>query len=560
MPHEHGLREYMERRKAAMITERSSFISHYKELSQLVQPRRGRFLVDDVNKGDRRYTSIINSKATQAHRIARSGLLAGFMSPARPWFQLVTPDPGLMEFEPVKQWLYKVELILREIFNQSNFYQMVPVMLGELLLFATGCMTHMNDFDNVARFYTHTVGSYMIAQDERFQVNTLVREFKWTAEQIVRAFGLDKVSQAVRNSYDKGNYDAWYPLVHFIEPNNNADYNLLSENKPFRSVYYEPGGTKRDEQLLSVSGFDEFPAYCPRWDVTGEDIYGTDCPGMTALGDIKGLQIEEKRKAQAIDKMANPPLKGPATLRNSPISSLPGGVTLYDGDGTKEGLAPIYQVNPQIAELRADIQAVEQRIETAFFVDMFLAITNMTGIQPKNELELNQRNQERLLQLGPVLERLQTEFADKLIDRTFNQALRADILPTPPPELSGQNLRVNYISSLAMAQRAVATGGIEHISAFVGSLAAAGFPEVADKFDADQAVDEMARAIGVPPSLIINDEVVAEVRQQRAEQQQIQQAMALAQAGASAVKDVSAAKVAGEPSLLTNVIGGNIPA
>jgi hypothetical protein len=552
------LRQYFERRKSAMIQERSSFISHWKELSQFIQPRRGRFLVDDVNKGDKRYSAIINSKATQAHRIARSGLLAGFMSPARPWFQLTTPDPDLMDYAPVKEWLYRVELILREIFNQSNFYQMVPVMLGELLLFATGCMTHVDDFNTVARFYTHTAGSYLIAQDDKFQVNTLVREFKWTTAQCMQAFG-QKCSQQIKNAYDKGNYDAWWPLVHFVEQNPEATGGLLSKNKAFRSVYYEPGASGSEDQVLSFAGFDEFPAYCPRWDVTGEDIYGTDCPGMTALGDIKGLQIEEKRKAQAIDKMTNPPLKGPATLRNSPINSLPGGVTLYDGDGSKEGLAPIYQVNPQIGELRIDIQAVEQRIDTAFYVDMFLAITNMAGIQPKNELELNQRNQERLLQLGPVLERLHTEFADQLIDRTFNQCLRAGILPPPPPELSGAALRVNYISTLAMAQRAVATGGIEHLSAFVGSLAAAGFPQVADKFDADQAVDEMAQAIGVPPSLVVPDETVAEVRAQRAQQQQMAEAAAMAESMSSSAKNLGQAKVGGEPTLLSNIIGGNLP-
>lgn len=198
------LKQYLERRKGAMITERSSFISHYKELSQFIQPRRGRFLVDDVNKGDRRYNSIINSKATQAHRIARSGLLAGVMSPARPWFQLATPDPDLMESAKVKDWLYRVELLLREIFNSSNFYNQVPVMLGELLLFGTGCMTHVDDFDNVARFYTHTAGSYTLAQDEKCQINTMVREFKWTCDQMVRAFGLEKVSTGIRTAYDRG--------------------------------------------------------------------------------------------------------------------------------------------------------------------------------------------------------------------------------------------------------------------------------------------------------------------------------------------------------------------
>lgn len=533
-------RQYFERRKGALINERQSFITHYKELAEFIQPRRGRFFVQDRNKGERRHQSIINSKATQAHRTARSGMLAGTMSPARPWFSLVTPDDDLNEFKPVKIWLWHVTKIIREIFAQSNFYNMSSVMLGELLLFGTGAMSHVDDFENVARFYTHTAGSYCIGQDDQYRVNTFMREFEWTVGQMVSAFGIENVSEAVKAQYDKGNYDSWYPIVQFVEPNpDQNDRSKLATAKSFRSVYYEPGNNDQSK-CLSHSGFDEFPVYVPRWDVTGEDIYGTDCPAMTALGDIKGLQIEEKRKAQAIDKMTNPPLKGPSSLRNSPVNSLPGGLTIYDSDGTHEGLTPLYQVNPQIGELRIDIDAVERRIDTAFYVDLFLAISNMEGVQPKNQLELTQRNQERLLMLGPVLERLHNEFLNQLIDRAFNQCLRAGILPPAPEELQGKELKVNYVSSLAMAQRSVATGGIEHLLAFAGSVAALN-PGVLHKIDFDQAVDEMADAIGVPPKIIRSDEEVADMRAEEAKKAAQQEQMMMMQQMAATAKDGAAA-------------------
>ncbi|MEN8146330.1 MAG: portal protein, partial [Campylobacterota bacterium] len=107
------------------------------------------------------------------------------------------------------------------------------------------------------------------------------------------------------------------------------------------------------------------------------------CPAMTSLGDIKGLQIEEKRKAQAIAKMVNPPLHGPASLRDKPISSIPGGASTYDTGQGQEKLSPIYQTDPRVQELMLDIEKVEGRIDKAFFVDLFMAISNMEGIQPK---------------------------------------------------------------------------------------------------------------------------------------------------------------------------------
>jgi hypothetical protein len=540
-------RDYYERRKGALKIERSSFIPHYQQLSEFIQPRRGRFQVTDHNKGEKRHQNIVNSRATQAHRIARSGMFDGTMSQARPWFSLATPDPGLMEFMPVKVWLRDTEHRLRAVFDKSNLYTMAPVLMGELILFATGFMSHVDDFEDVARFYTHTAGSYMLGQDDRFEITTACREYEMTTEQMVNEFGLDKVSRSVKDQWDKGDYDGWHPVTHFIEPNGDErTASPLSKFKAFSSVKYEPGHEDKD-MILSQKGFDEFPGYAPRWDVTAEDVYGTDCPAMTALGDIRGLQLEEKRKAQAIDKSMNPPLKGPASLRNVPISSLPGGTTLFDGDAQAgQGLAPIYMVNTNIQDLMLDIERVEGRINEAFYTDLFFAISQARGIQPKNELELTFRDEERLIQLGPVLQRIHDDFLRKLIDRTFAQLHRGNLLMEAPEELEGAPLKVEFISSLAMAQRAVGIGSIDRLAGFVSGLAGVGFESVVDKFDADQAVDEYANLIGSPPRLVISDEDVAKVREQRAQQLQRQQVIEMAAQGAQAAQAAGNADLEGD--------------
>ena len=544
-------RKYFDARRSALKKEVSSFTAHYRDLSDHIQPRRGRFLTTDRNKGGKRHQNIINSRATWALRTSRAGMFAGVMSPARPWFRLETHDPGLMEFQPVVIWLDQVEEVMRTIFAQGNLYNMAPVLLQELLLFGTGCMLHVDDNDDIARFYTQTVGSYMIAQNQRFEVNTLVREYQQTVNQLISEFGLKNVTTAVRNAYDAGNYEEWFDVIHFIEPNPNFDPKKLnSQFKKFRSIKYQPASNDVEKKFLSKKGFDRFPAYCPRWDVTGEDVYGTDCPAMTALGDIKQLQIEEKRKAQAIAKMVNPPLKGPASLKNVNINALPGGTTIFDSGQGSETLGPLYQVNPQIQELTADIQRIERRIEDIFYVDMFLAISNMEGIQPKNQLELSQRQAEKLLQLGPVLERVHGEFLDKLIDRTFEQMVERDMLPPAPEEIQGQSLKIKFISSVAQAQKSVATGDIDRLAGYVAQLAQSGYEQVLDKFNADQSVDIYQRLVGAPAQLIVPDEQVAAIREQRQaeqqRQQQIQLALEAAKVGGQVLKDMGATDLEGD--------------
>jgi len=534
-----GSIDYYNKQLAQMDEERSSFIAHYKDLQEFISPRRGRFFETDRNRGEKRHQSIINSAATQALRIGIAGMLNGTMSPSRPFFSLETFNPDLMEDADVRDWLYKVEIIIRLILNESNFYNMAPVFLKELLLFGTSLMTHVDDFENVARFYTHTAGSYYIAQNDKLEIDTLVRKFEWPVKQIVGKFGVDNCSTAVKNAYDECNYHKWFPVVHCIKPNHDEDgKSKLAVKKPFLSVYYEPGNNGVDKnKFLSKSGFDDFPGYAVRWDVTEGDIYGVDCPGMTALGDVKHLQIEEKTKAQAIQKMANPPLHGPPAVRNVSVSGLPGGLTIYDGDSQKQELKPIYTVDPRLQELRLDMDAVERRIKSAFFVDLFLAITDMEGIQPRNQLDLAQRNEERLIQLGPVLERLHSEFLSRMVDRVFKQAIKADILPPIPEVLEGSSLRIRFISTLAMAQRAVITSDIERLTMFTGTLA--GYGMDISKYNSSQAIDEYSRAIGIPPKIIRSDKEVEEIQKVQQQKMAAQEALAGGEVASKIAKNVS---------------------
>ena len=306
----------------------------------------------------------------------------------------------------------------------------------------------------------------------------------------------------------------------------------------FRSVCFETSTS--DDVYLSESGFEEFPVHVARYALTAEDVYSTNSPGMIALGDIKSLQMMERRKAQGIDKMVNPPLKGPPSLRDVPVSSLPGGLTVYDGDGSREGLSTVYQVEPRINEMRQEISSVEARINEAYFVDLFLAISSMQGVQPRNQLELSQRNEERLLMLGPSLERLQQDFLSKIVERLFNQVMRANIMPPAPEELSGTTLNIRFVSAIAQAQRSHEVGTMERSVGFAGSLAQFD-PTVLDKLDTDSAFERYVQLIGGNPGILVPDDQVSAIRQERAEAQKQAQAAAQAQQKASALSSTAKA-------------------
>ncbi|WP_193112547.1 portal protein [Escherichia coli] len=541
------LKEQLQKQQAQLTNDRSSFDPHWRELSDFINPRGSRFLVTDVNRDERRNTKIVDPTATLAARTLSSGMMSGITSPARPWFKLATPDPDMMDYGPVKLWLEVVQRRMNEVFNKSNIYQSLPLLYASLGNYSTGAMAVLEDDSDVIRTMMFPIGSYYMANSARGSVDTCFRKFSMTVRQLVMEFGLNNVSDSVKGMWDSGNYESWIEVIHAVYPNIDRDTaKLNSKNKPVKSVYYEVGGDS--DKLLRESGFDEFPIMAPRWEVNGEDVYGSSCPGMIALGQVKALQLEQKRKSQLIDKATNPPMVGPSSLRNQRVSLLPGDITYIDQVTGQDGFKPAYLVNPNTADLLADIQDTRQIINSAYFVDLFMMLQNINTRSMPVEAVIEMK-EEKLLMLGPVLERLNDECLNPLIDRTFSIMARKNLLPPPPDVLQGMPLRIEYISVMAQAQKSIGLSSLSSTVGFIGQLAQAK-PEALDKLNVDQAIDAFAEMSGVSPTVIVPQEQVEQVREQRAQQQQQQQMVAMGMAAAQGAKTLSEAQTA-DPSVLT---------
>lgn len=529
--------------------ERESWITHWQELGEYLLPRSGKFLNTNQNDGRKRHNRIYDSTGTRALRVLAAGMMAGMTSPARPWFRLTTADPELDESSAVKTWLADVTRLMQMVFARSNTYRAFHGIYEELGAFGTGASVVVNDFDNVIHHHPLTVGEYALATDYKGRVNTLFREFKMTVGQMVAEFGKDNVSAAVRAMYDRNNVDAWVTVLHAIEPRLERDQSKRdSLNMPFRSVYLDPADTSG--KMLRESGFREFRALAPRWACTGGDVYGNS-PGMEALGDIKQLQHEQLRKAQAIDFQTNPPLQMPVSAKGSEVNTLPGGVSYVDTSNPQGGIRSAFEVPLRLDFLLEDIRDVRERIKGSFYADLFLMLAG-SDMGRMTATEVAERHEEKLLMLGPVLERLHNEFLDPLIEMTFNSMVEAGILPPAPPEMQGMDLRVEFVSMLAQAQRAVVTNSVDR---FVGNLGTvARFkPDVLDKFDSDRWADMYADALGIDPELIVPGDQVALIRQQRAQAQAAARQQAEAAQAATTTRDLAQAG-GGGPEGLTNVV------
>jgi hypothetical protein len=540
-------RERLQQLSAALISERQSgFDPHWTELAENIMPRRVRWFTSDKNRGDKRNQKIINSTGRFAARTLASGLHAGLTSPARPWMKLTTPDPDLAKFGPVRKWLHEVTMRMLTVFAQTNLYNAFPVTYGDLGVFGTGAQAMLPDSKDLFRCYNYAIGSYAIGLNKRGTVSTFTREYELSVRQVVEEFGViegttmidwAKISTPVKNLWDRGDYTTPVPITWLVYPNEDADpRKLAAKYLPFASCHFEQMASEGNKGFLRESGFRSFPVQVPRWDVTDGDSYGTDCPGMTALGDVKQLQIMEKRKGQAIAKMVDPPVTGPSALRTQKTSLLPGDITYLDVREGQQGLKSIHDVNLKIGELVVDIRGVEYRIQRSFYEDLFLMLAQsdrMRGAQPVTAREVEERHEEKLIALGPVLERTNDELLDPIVDRCYEMMDRNGMIPPAPPQLEGVDLKVEYISILAQAQKLVGVVGLDRFVTTAIGVAPV-MPGVLNKIVTNDLIDEYADALGINPNLIRSNE---EADQLAAEQAQAQKELQDAQVA----KDTGAA-------------------
>lgn len=547
------LREHCDNLLIGMKTDRMSWWTHWREIADYLIPRRYKWLItpNQGNRGSPINQRIIDNTGTIALRVLAAGMMSGITSPGRPWFKLATNDNSLNDNSNVKLWLAECERRMETVFAESNFYTSLATVYGDLGAFGTGVMIMYQDYDDVIRCFNTCAGEFFLQNDDRQDVSVLGREFVLTCKQVAQQFGIENCSQTVKQAVTTGGAALTREIIvgHVIEPNDDLVPGAPGvKGMPWREVYWERG--TGNNLVLRIRGFHEKPFIAPRWDIVGNDAYGRS-PGMDALGDIKMLQVEQKRKAQAIDKHVNPPMLADVSLKNEPASMIPGGVTYVSGNSAV-GFKPAYQVAPDFSGLVEDIKEVQQRIQRTFFNDLFMMISQLDTVRTATEIDA--RREEKLIQLGPVLERFENEALDPAINCTFDIMLRGRLFPPIPRELAGQQIKVEYISMLAEAQKAASTAAVERLAGFVGNIAGA-VPGALDNIDWDELIDEYADMLGVTPKVIQATAKVIQIRNQRNQQQQQQVALQNSVAAAQGAETLSKTQVGGGQNALQKMIG-----
>lgn len=504
----------LSRRHQALLRQRAPWDAAWQSLADHFLPTRCRLDPQrDMEEGPMLNRSLVDATGILAMRTLAAGLQGGLTSPARPWFRLSLDDAELARSRAGQAWLDEVAARMREVFQRSNFYNAMHTIYGELGTFGTAFVFELADAERGFRFLPLCAGEYALDCDADRRVDTVFRRSAMTLRQVAQAFGEQALPDALRSALRR-NPEQRRTVVQAVYPREHAGRGpCVAARMPVASVYWLEG-RESGERPLRVSGFLGFPGFGPRWDVAGNDVYGRS-PAMDALPDCRMLQQMGITTLKAIHKAVDPPMSVAAGLRSVGLDLTPGGVNYVDiaPGQSPQAATPLLQINPDLATARKAMEAVQEQIRRGLYNDLFKLI--LEGRSNVTASEIAAREEEKLVLVGPVLERLHDELFIPLMDRTFECMRALDMLPPCPPELEGRRLRVEFVSLLAQAQKLVGVSAADQYLALTLKASAA-WPEALDCLDVDHLLDSYAESLGLPVSFTRSPEARREMREQRA--------------------------------------------
>lgn len=505
--------------------------SDLQELSEYFAPRMSRFLVSDVNKPIKKTKKIRDSITIKAVNDFAAGMQSGATSAATRWFKNQMKDKEVKDIHEVKIWCSELEDLMRRILASSNFYQNLLGVYKQLGAYGFSCLQMEADYETVANFKLLPIGSFRYSKDHRGEVNTLARNYKETAQNIVEKYGYEKCSNQVKDAYDN-NANTLFELIYFVELN--KEYNPkspLARHKKFISATFEVG----QEDFLSLSGFDRFPFAVFESDVNGEDNYPSNCPGVEALPDVRQLNEQVKDYSKGLKKIITPLLKGPVSLaKQKGLTDAPGEILPETDDG--RGLSPVYEVSPQIMQIKQHNDELKDTIKAHFFNDLFAVILN-TAERGRTATEVNELKEEKMVLLSPLLDQVHKGLR-AILEWLFFECVRTEIMPEPPEIIEQKEMEIEFVSALALAQKVKGISSIERCTTFVVNLAQAIDPTLVYKLDGDKIIDDYAEIANVNPKHIKSTDEVNKKRAEIAQQQAQQQQMQALQQGSEMIKNM----------------------
>lgn len=480
-------------------------------------------------------TYLWDATTLEAADVLASGMM-NYLTPASSkWSRLRSKDPNLSQNKAVADFYENVNNEVHYALSRSNYYDQCFPSYKSSGVFGTSILLEEEDVQDDIRFYNLPLKQCAILEDARGRVSKYFIEFEYTAAQAASRWGIEKLSQALKEELTK-NSTKKHKFLLYISKREDRDIKKQDKsNMPIGATWIDVEG----RAIIDEGGYNEFPVVTHRFDKRPFVPWGFS-PAMKSLPFARLLNAVAKTNLRAMMKHTDPPVALPENAFIMPFNSNPRAINYYKKSAMDSG-KDIFAFG-NFGDPNFGLQAVEyysQKVKSLMFNDVFLAFDGL-GKQMNNP-EVMERINEKMTLLGPAVGRWIAEVINPVIIRTVGILYRRGKLPEPPDELrDNPNYEIDCIGPLAQAQRRSELNSMVSGLTMVGQMAQFA-PDILDKIDPDKVVDETWAITGAPVRVLRDDQEIQEIREGRAEQQAQINKMQMVAAGAQVAETASKA-------------------
>lgn len=519
---------------------------------------------------------LLTTLPVQMLRTSAGGFLSNLTSPARQWFDLRPARAGESSHEEASA-LDHLRDEAEKTLQRSNAYSQCYKLFEDVMWAGFGCMMVFEDDRTVCSFQTLRIGTYALDIDQNGSVNRVARRFAWTPEQILEEFGPDWTPLWVKNLVKKASTER-LEIWNLIEPNPqgvNRKFDpagkdaqeYVSADREYRSFYVLKGLGATDNRggekcgILRIAGYRHNPIIAPRLDREQGDVYGLG-RGIDGLHAARGIQTFKADELRIDGMRAQPPVVTTPEFKNRVQLGRRGVSVAKEGDTANNRIVPVFPTLPDASDTRQCILETKEELEKLFFVDAFAVIDsqkNNPGVKTATEIEYLKT--ENLAKLGAVTMNLNIEMLDPLVRTVVKYTWDSQMTTTLTDDDRAilqeagllEGIEIEYVSQIALAQKAGALSSVQQYISFAGTLAQMGGPEnPLDMIDGDKTLRFIAETLNVPEIVHRDEKAVRATREAQAQ-------AAAAAAQAEQIKNMAgAAKQIGEIPLDGTHVGGAI--
>ena len=514
-----------------LVDERTPLERIWKDAYRYTFPLKGQYLISKQTNGitnavnaQNDLSSLFDSTASESVSLLASSILSGLTPSASQWFQFRIPNMKFDELPSnVRNWMeHAAKVLFSAIHNASNFNAVAIEAFEELAIAGMFALYISKEPGQPFVFELWPLDTLYVQEDPKTgTINTIYRLLALTPAEAETNFGFDSLPDKIKSILEtRPDSIQKFEFIHCIRPRterNSKFSSKLTKDLPYASIYV----CRQSGKIVKESGYYELPMAVPRWTKLPRTPYAVG-PINKALPDIKTLN-------KVVEMM----------LMNEEMAIA--GTYVAKADG---------YLNPNTIKIGARkvifAQDPKNIIPLATGGDFRIAFEEITRLQRQiksvmmaDELEPIQKNyasatevaqRSQLVRqiLAPTFARLNSEFLEALLNRTFQLALRDGTIPPPPQELANVTIVPEYMSSMARAQKMEEVTAMTQFEQSLGASAQLN-PAILDIYDFDGATIKKAALLGVPSDVIKTKAQVKMLRDEKLRQQQAAQQQAMQQ-------------------------------